>query len=74
MCRLCGGGFKIFEGKEILKNNFSWAGKVEALLQTLVCGLACSGLQMCLHLWVAIIQIFSDKLIQVHKSHQPQFL
>jgi len=35
---------KIFEGKEILKNNFSWMGEVEALLQTLVCGLACSGL------------------------------
>ena len=27
---------KIFEGKEILKNNFSWVGEVEALLQTLV--------------------------------------
>jgi hypothetical protein len=48
-------GLKIFEGKEILKNNFSWMGEVEALLQTLVCGLACSGLQMCLHLWVVII-------------------
>jgi hypothetical protein len=30
---------KIFEGVEISKNNFSWAGEVEALLQTLVCGL-----------------------------------
>jgi len=27
---------------------------VEALLQTLVCGWACSGLQMCLHLSVVI--------------------
>lgn len=40
---LCGGcalaDLKIFEGKEILKNNFSWAGEVEALLQTLVCAL-----------------------------------
>jgi hypothetical protein len=30
---------KNFEGEEILKNNFSWAGEVEALLQTLVCAL-----------------------------------
>ncbi|MFM7858323.1 MAG: hypothetical protein ACKO96_41995, partial [Flammeovirgaceae bacterium] len=30
---------KLFEGVEILKNNFSWAGEVEALLQTLVCAL-----------------------------------
>jgi len=30
---------KNFEGVEILKNNFSWAGEVEALLQTLVCAL-----------------------------------
>lgn len=46
---------KIFEGKEILKNNFSWVGKVEALLQTLVCGSACSGLQMCLHLYIGFV-------------------
>jgi len=30
---------KIFEGVEILKNHFSWAGEVEALLQTLDCAL-----------------------------------
>ncbi|WP_207759785.1 hypothetical protein, partial [Flavobacterium cyanobacteriorum] len=30
---------KFFEGKEILKNNFSCEGEVEALLQTLVCAL-----------------------------------
>jgi hypothetical protein len=30
---------KIFEGVEILKNNFSWVEEVEALLQTLVCAL-----------------------------------
>ena len=46
---------KIFEGKEILKNNFSWVGKVEALLQTLVCGSACSGLHMCLHLYIGFV-------------------
>jgi hypothetical protein len=48
-------GLKIFEGKEILKNNFYWVGRVEALLQTLVCGLNCSGLQMCLHLCVGFL-------------------
>jgi Ni/Fe-hydrogenase subunit HybB-like protein len=35
---------KFLEGREILKNNFSWAGEVEALLQTFDCGLACGGL------------------------------
>jgi hypothetical protein len=43
---------KFLEGKE-LKIIFSVA-EVEALLQTLVCVWACSGLQMCLHLSVVI--------------------
>ena len=43
---------KKFEGKEILKNNFSRVGEVEALLQALVCAWARVGLQMCLRLWV----------------------
>ena len=49
---------KIFEGKEILKNNFSRVGEVEALLQTLVCRWACSGLQMCLHLCIRLFLLF----------------
>ncbi len=50
LCRLWVVVLKILEGKEILKNKFSLVGEVKALLQTLVYGLACSGLQMCLHL------------------------
>jgi hypothetical protein len=33
---------KILEGNGILKNNFSLVGEVEALLQFLVCALACA--------------------------------
>jgi hypothetical protein len=37
-----GGGFKNFRWEENFKNNFSRAGEVEALLQFLVCVLACA--------------------------------
>lgn len=35
---------KIFRRKEILKNNFDWVEKGQALLQVLVCGFALAGL------------------------------
>jgi len=50
LCRLWVAFLKFLEGKDILKSNFYRVGEVKALLQTLVCGSACSGLQMCLHL------------------------
>jgi hypothetical protein len=45
---------KFLEGKEILKNNFSWAGEVEALTTALACGSDLRGCGMCLHLCMAI--------------------
>jgi hypothetical protein len=47
---------KFLEGKGF-KIIFSVA-EVEALLQTLVCGWACSGLQMCLHLSIGNVFYF----------------
>jgi hypothetical protein len=46
---------KFFEGKEILKNNFSRGGEVEALLQNLALAWACAVLQMCLHLCIGFV-------------------
>jgi len=46
--------FKFLEGKEILKNNFSRMGEVEALTTALVCGLALRGCGMCLHLCIGL--------------------
>ena len=45
---------KFLERNEILKNNFSWAGEVEALTTALPCGSVLRGCDMCLHLCMAI--------------------
>ena len=45
---------KFLEGKEILKNNFSRVGEVEALTTALACGSALRGCGMCLHLCIGL--------------------
>src|SRR5690606_31244192 len=54
---------KFLEGKEILKNNFSRVGEVEALTTALACGSALRGFGMCLHLCMGY---FTTKMMSVN--------